>query len=196
MSVNNEFNQENNNNNLKSPSQQSSKMEMLHFKDEILKDMKILKREIFDNYKTDSSVVSEKILNLENKINSINQKIAELSLFLNKDSANNIMSHMTTFTEFKNKTKESLLTMEIKINNVDKELKNNIYRIDNILSDSVIYPAIIGRTSKYKTFHQLLDDILSQISQNTTNKEKNTLDLNSYKKKIRIFNTEFSNSKR
>ena len=184
MSVNNEFNQENNNNNLKSPSQQSSKMEMLHFKDEILKDMKILKREIFDNYKTDSSVVSEKILNLENKINSINQKIAELSLFLNKDSANNIMGHMTTFTEFKNKTKESLLTMEIKINNVDKELKNNIYRIDNILSDSVIYPAIIGRTSKYKTFHHMLDYILSQLSQNATYREKNTLDLNSYKKKL------------
>ena len=184
MSVNNEFNQENNNNNLKSPSQQSSKMEMLHFKDEILKDMKILKREIFDNYKTDSSVVSEKILNLENKINLINQKIAELSLFLNKDSANNIMSHMTTFTEFKNKTKESLLTMEIKINNVDKELKNNIYRIDNILSDSVIYPAIIGRTSKYKTFHHMLDYILSQLSQNATYREKNTLDLNSYKKKL------------
>ena len=184
MSVNNEFNQENNNNNLKSPSQQSSKMEMLHFKDEILKDMKILKREILDNYKTDSSVVSEKILNLENKINSINQKIAELSLFLNKDSANNIMSHMTTFTEFKNKTKESLLTMEIKINNVDKELKNNIYRIDNILSDSVIYPAIIGRTSKYKTFHHMLDYILSQLSQNATYREKNTLDLNSYKKKL------------
>ena len=184
MSINNEFNQENNNNNLKSPSQQSTKMEMLHFKDEILKDMKILKREIFDNYKTDSSVVSEKILNLENKINSINQKIAELSLFLNKDSANNIMSHMTTFTEFKNKTKESLLTMEIKINNVDKELKNNIYRIDNILSDSVIYPAIIGRTSKYKTFHHMLDYILSQLSQNATYREKNTLDLNSYKKKL------------
>ena len=182
--MSNDFNQENNSINLKSPGQQSSKMEMLHFKDEVLKDMKILKREIFDKYETDSSVVSEKILNIENKINSINQKIAELSLFLNKDSANNIMNHMTTFTEFKNKTKESLLTMEIKINNIDKELKNNIYRIDNILSDSVIYPAIIGRTSKFKTFHQMLDYILSQISQNATYREKNTLDLNSYKKKL------------
>jgi len=184
MSEKNEFNQENNNINLKSPTQQSSKMEMLHFKDEVLKDIKILKREIFDKYENDSSIVSEKIINLENKINSINQKIAELSLLLNKDSANNIMNHMTTFTEFKNKTKESLLTLEIKINNVDKELKNNIYRFDNILSDSVIYPAVIGRTSKFKTFHQMLDYILSQISQTVTYREKNTLDLNSYKKKL------------
>jgi len=184
MSEKNEFNQENNNINLKSPTQQSSKMEMLHFKDEVLKDIKILKREIFDKYENDSSIVSEKIINLENKINSINQKIAELSLLLNKDSANNIMNHMTTFTEFKNKTKESLLTLEIKINNVDKELKNNIYRFDKIFSDSVIYPAVIGRTSKFKTFHQMLDYILSQISQTVTYREKNTLDLNSYKKKL------------
>ena len=184
MSGNNDLNQENNNNFSKSPSQQISKMEMMHFKDDVLKDIKILKREIIDKYEMDSTLVSEKILNLENKINSINKKIAELSLLLNKDNANNIMNQMTTFAEFKNKTKESMLTMEIKINNVDKELKNNIYRIDNILSDSVIYPAIIGRACKYKTFHQLLDYILSQISQNKTYREKNTLDLNSYKKKL------------
>ena len=184
MSVKNDFNQESGGIILKSPSQQSSKMEMLLFKDEVLKDIKISKREIFDKLKMDSSVVSEKILNLENKINFINQKIEELSLLLNKDNANNIMSQIATFTEFKNKTKESLLTLEIKINNIDKELKNNIYRIDNILSDSVIYPTIIGRNSKYKTFHQMLDYILSQISQNTTYREKNTLDLNSYKKKL------------
>jgi hypothetical protein len=74
--------------------------------------------------------------------------------------------------------------MEIKVNNIDREMRNNVFRIDNILSDSVLYPGIIGKSCKFKTFHQTLDHILSQISQTITYREKNTLDLNTYKKKL------------
>ena len=164
------------------PNQQSIKMEVLQFKDEVLRELKLLKKSISEKYESNASIISEKLNTYDNKIMSLNERIIELSSKINSD--NNTKTDISSLIEFKNKTRDHLLTMEIKINNIDKEMRNNIFRIDNILTDSVLYPGIIGKSCKFKTFHQMLDHILSQISQTITYREKNTLDLNSYKKKL------------
>ena len=41
--------------------------------------------------------------------------------------------------------------------NLEKDLNDNIFRHDNILKDTVIYPGIIGPMCKFKNFHQLID---------------------------------------
>ena len=61
---------------------------------------------------------------------------------------------MGIFNEFKNKFRDAMLTLNIKINNMDKKIKNDIYRIDGIISYSVIYIGIIGRKSKFKKLIQ------------------------------------------
>ena len=164
------------------PNQQSIKMEVLQFKDEVLKEIKLLKKSITEKFQSNTSLISEKFTTYDNKIMSLSERVIELSERINSD--NNAKNNISSLIEFKNKTRDHLLTMEIKINNIDKEMRNNIFRIDNILTDSVIYPGIIGKSCKFKTFHQMLDHVLSQISQNKTYREKNTLDLNTYKKKL------------
>ena len=164
------------------PNQQSIKMEVLQFKDDVLKEIKLLKKSISEKFQSNTSLISEKFTTYDNKIMSLSERVIELSEKINSD--NNAKNNISSLIEFKNKTRDHLLTMEIKINNIDKEMRNNIFRIDNILTDSVIYPGIIGKSCKFKTFHQMLDHVLSQISQNKTYREKNTLDLNTYKKKL------------
>ena len=164
------------------PNQQSIKMEVLQFKDEVLKQLKLLKKSISEKYESNAILISEKLKTYDSKFILINEKITELSGKINTD--NNIKTDITSLLEFKNKFRDNLLTMDIKMNNIDKELRNNVSRIDNILSDSIIYPGIIGKSCKFKTFHHMLDHILSQISQTITYREKNTLDLNTYKKKL------------
>ena len=187
-SITNITNKDNNNNNSPIiqnnlvPNQQSIKMEVLQFKDEVLRELKLLKKSISEKYESNATLVSEKLSIYDNKISLLNERIIELSGKINTD--NNLKNDMSTLIEFKNRTRDNLLTMEIKINNIDKEMKNNVFRIDNILSDSVIYPGIIGKSCKFKTFHNMLDHLLSQTSQTITYREKNTLDLNTYKKKL------------
>ena len=53
-----------------------------------------------------------------------------------------------------------------------------------MFSDSIIYPGIIGNMSKFKTFHEYIDYTLVQIGEINTFKEKNLLDLKSYKIKL------------
>ena len=185
----------NQDNNSIAPPQKSLKMEILEFKDEVLKDIKHLKREIVEKYELNTSIFTEKISSYDTKISSLNEKIIELSLKVDNDSNNNKNIDKNSFLELKNQTRDNLLTMEIKLGNIDKQLKDNIYRIDNILTDSVIYPAIIGRTCKFKTFHQMLDYLLTNTAQGITYREKNSLDLNSYKKKMESLIQNFQTQK-
>ena len=61
---------------------------------------------------------------------------------------------------------------------------NNVYRIDKILAESVIYPGVIGGISKFKSFHDFMDYILAQASQNITFRDKSQLDLKNYRIKL------------
>ena len=164
------------------PNSQNMKNDIMQFKDEILREIKLLKKSVSENYEFIEILTKEKFSKYDTKLSSYSERINELkSNTLNTDD---LIKEIDAFKEFKNKFRDTMLTLNIKINNMDKETKNDIYRIDGILSDSVIYTGIIGRTSKFKTFHQMVDYLLSQTSQNLTYREKNNLDLNQLKKKI------------
>ena len=164
------------------PNQQSIKMEVLQFKDEVLRELKHLKKTFSEKYDSNVTLISEKLNSYDNQIIFLNERLTELSANINVD--NNMKKDVSSLIEYKSKTIDNLLTIEIKLNNIEKEVKNNVFRIDNILSDSVIYPGIIGKSCKFKNFHHMLDHLLSQTSQTITYREKNSLDLNTYKKKL------------
>ena len=60
----------------------------------------------------------------------------------------------------------------IKLNRLKNDMDANVTRIEKILNDSMIYPRVIGKNNKYKTFHDLIDYILSEISLNSMFRKK------------------------
>ena len=89
-----------------------------------------------------------------------------------------IREKVESLIEYKTKNQEIVMTNGIKIDNLDKDLFNNVYRIDNILKETVMYPGLIGGISKFKTFHDFMDYVLSECSQNITFREKTAIDIN------------------
>ena len=128
----------------------------------------------------------------EEHLNSLEFKIEKLSELLNNNKF--IEKKVYDLSNFKEKIEDLFFKERIKIYNLTKDLNINITRIDKILSDSVIYPGIIGKACKYKAFHDLIDYILTQISLNSISRENNVLDFKSYKTKIenliKIFNSQ------
>ena len=61
------------------PNQQSIKMDVLQFKDEVLKEIKLLKKIMTDKYESNTTLISEKLKSYDNKFISINDRIVELS---------------------------------------------------------------------------------------------------------------------
>ena len=174
------------------PNLKQMKNDLLLFKNEALKDFKEAQKKILEKYYNLDNNIKTKFEEYEKKINIYELKIEELSNLINTD--NSIQEKVEQLLEFKEKTNDKLLTAKIRLDNFQNDLNSNISRIDKILTDSVIYPGIIGGIAKYKTFHELIDYVLTQCSLNLTFREKNIMDLKSYKTKIEkyldIFNTQ------
>ena len=173
----------------------STKNDILLFKNETLKDFKEAQKKMFDKYSNLDENIKNRLDEFEKRINSYEIKITELSKLINVDKL--IKEKIEELLEFKVKTNDKLLTEKIRLDNIRNDLKQNVTRIDKILTDSVIYPGIIGGISKYKTFHDLIDYVLTQCSLNLTFREKNIMDLKSYKTKleglIEVFNNQVNN---
>ena len=168
------------------------KKDLLLLKNECVKDFDEIQKKISNKYSKLDSEITNKTLAYENRLNIFDLKITELSKLINEDKL--IEEKVENLLKFKEQTEDIILKNKIKFDNLQKDLQVNIERINNLLADSIIYPGIIGKTSKYKTFHDLIDYILSQCALNLIFREKNILDFKSYKMKleniIKFFNNQ------
>jgi hypothetical protein len=173
-------------------SSRGMKSDILLFKEEALKDIKEAQKKMQEKYHSLNIEVREKLDKYELRINAYETKIMELSKLINTDKE--IRDKVDNLYEFKEKVNDTILTEKIRLDNFRNDLNSNVDRIDKILKDSVIYPGVIGGICRYKTFHELIDYVLTQCSLNLTFREKSILDFKSYKTKleniISSFNTQ------
>ena len=168
----------------------SSKEDILYFKDEILKDIK--KFEIKLGQKIDIQVA-----NTKNKLDEYEIKIATMV-----QKINNLANQISTNTSlkekvdeiygFKAKVQQDKMVQEIRVDTIAKDLKDAINKYDAILSDSVLYPGVIGMGCKFPGFHDLIDFVLTSLNQLTLAKDKNVVDIKNMKKK---YDNNFQNIK-
>ena len=144
--------------------------DLLIFKNETLKEIKLSEKSLLEKYRNTEFSVAEKIQNFEKQIKQFNDKIIEILAFI--DSIKDAKNSIDTLLAYKIKTENSLFDLDLKLKSLDKDCHDSIYNISNILKDSVIYPGIIGTTAKFKNFHDLIDYILSYISKSRQFNEK------------------------
>ena len=163
-------------------SSKNMKMDLLRFKDDILKDIRVIEIGLNKKYLKIEESVKEKISKFDLKIASLEQKIFELSNLITTD--NLIKEKIESLNQFKEEMRDTIFKRRAKYNEFEKMVNDEINRINNILMDSVIYPGIIGPSTKFKTFHEFIDYLLMEINQLMFLKDKNGLDFIPYKKKI------------
>ena len=174
------------------------KKDLLLFKNELLKDLKKQQAKIFEKTENNGNYTLEKIKEFNIKMQKYSEKIINLSNMIITDKT--IREKVESLIEYKTKNQEIVMTNGIKIDNLDKDLFDNVYRIDNILKETVMYPGIIGGLSKFKTFHDFMDYVLSECSQNITFREKTALDINNLRNNneriIHNFNNKLEKAKK
>ena len=158
------------------------KNDVLFFKNDVLKDFKNIDLKFTNKFENQNQALQEKLLNYEQKINNLTLKIAELSNKIVTD--NNILQRIEKLNEFKEKTDGELITQNLSIHQNAIEIKNAINKYDRLINDSILYAGIIGKNCRYQTFHDFIDYVLTNISQFSSFKDKNILDLKNYKKKL------------
>ena len=156
--------------------------DILFFKEDILKDFRQIGNKLNTKYDFQSSTVITKLQKFETNIEAMNTKINQLSSLISTDK--NIKQNISNLYEYKDKIEKDCMNNNILIKNISKELKESINYYNKIISDSILYPGVIGANCKYGTFREMLDFILLNLNQLITIKDKNSLDFKSYKTKI------------
>ena len=181
--MNNNINEiENNKDELHTLDPMNINKELLNFKNEISKEIKDMQKKINDRIEITNNVFNDKFILYDEKLNEFNEQLIKLTNLIIDDS--NLKEKVDELMKAKSTYKESILAHDKQIKTLEKDYKNKITEINKILSETVIYPNVIGEVSKIKTFHEFIDYVLNQIDQANSFNEKNTINLNNYKKHL------------
>ncbi len=172
----------NNSINILSPQQSSFQKNILLFKDEVLKDLKKIENKLNLKFENCSSSLENKLNDYNLKIENVSQKVNDLSNLISVDK--NIHEKIDSLLQFKAKMKDEYMAQELKINSNYKELHDSIFNHDKLISESIIYPGIIGQMCRFKNLHQFIDFVLINIKELLSHKDKNITEFKNYKNKI------------
>ena len=165
--------------------QKNIRQEILLFKEEVLKDIKVVQKEFSNKFSKMEDILKEQILAYELKVSNFEERMKNLSNSFSFDRS--ILQKIDDLVKFKEDTKDKLLTDSVKINNIESDYKYNLRNIEKILSSSVIYPRLIGYSGKFKSFHDYMDYVLNQINDLNAFKERNVHSLGPYKKNLKNY---------
>ena len=79
---------------------------------------------------------------------------------------------ITKFISFKLKGKESILINEAKIQTLEKDLNDAIYRYDNMFNNNIFLPGLIGNSCKFPRLIFILFDLSIYKKSNSQKKIK------------------------
>jgi len=159
-----------------------SNKEIWFFKNEILKDLKLLEKNLTDKFNSANLNLKDEVKNLNENINSLEVKLKELSTKITEDNA--IKEKINNLDSIKTKILDNILVNDVKVNTLEREIHESIVDVNNTLRETVIYSGVIGPSCKFKTFHDFIDFVINEINVLGTFKDKNMMDLSSFKKKI------------
>ena len=171
-----------NNLNINNPIKNYVSEQLIFFKEDILKELKQLETQMTLKYKAEKNKNDAKIIKMEETIESLSKNFEIISSSINKD--NTLHAKIEKLSELFPKLEETVNTHELKLKNSTKKFTEDIYNLDNKITENIFYPLIIGPKGKYKTFHEFIDFVLFNINNLLVFKEKTNSLLKDLKNKI------------
>ena len=168
--------------NITNKDEKSLKEDIIYFKEELLKQMNILEKSISQQKEEIRSQINGKFILYDDTIEKLNTNFSELKKLV--DTNNYLKEQIDNWSHFKSDISKISTGNEIKLTLLEKETYSNFYRIDKLLSNSIIYPRIIDKNARFKNFHEFIDYALEKISILDIFKSKIELDLQSFKVKV------------
>ena len=157
------------------------------------KEMNTFKEEILSYLRERDSFFIEKINNLQFNTDINTKKIEQLS----ENIENNYNSFLTkqvelstkiekikSYEAFMNKANDKLISQEIRLNTIREDMSKNWEKYDKIYLENLIVPGYIGKGAKYCNCKIFFSEVIKELDKLNTFKEKNVLDLTSYKDRL------------
>ena len=157
--------------------------DLMYFKNDILGYIKALENKQSERIEKLSSTLDSKFVPYENKINEINNKVFDLSNLISKDKSNH--DKIEQLMSFKKRTEDTLTNQANMLSQCNRDLSNACYRYDKIFLDNFNIPGLIGNNCKFQSLKAYIENSIHQFTALNSFKDKQYLDLKSYKEKIK-----------
>ena len=166
--------------------------EARRIEDELLGMIKKLENKINTKIEYITTEINSKLEEVNNKINTTNIKFDR---FIETNEENKLkFEKIDNLISSYNKTRDMLLTQELKINTMSKDLDNSKFKYDKLITDNLTVPGFIGDYCKYHTLRDYLVNNIKEMSILNKYKEKTELDFKGYKNKLESLITQFNTS--
>ena len=166
--------------------------ETRRIEDELLKIIKKLDNKINTKIEFITTETNSKFEEINNKINITNIKFDR---FIETNEENKLkLEKVDNLINTYNKARETLLTQELRINTINKDLDNSKFKYDKLISDNLTVPGLIGDYCKYRSLREYLENNIKEMSILNKYKEKSDLDFKGYKNKLESLITQFNTS--
>ena len=159
--------------------------DLAFFKNDILKELNNLEIKI-DSQRRLNTDLRSKITSQDLKLSKIKDTLENVISLANDNEAttNYCKEKINKLIDFKIKNEDNYNSLDYKLRLNSEELKNAINKYDKIIYDFFNNPSVLGRVHKFKDFHELIDYIMNNIKIFSDFKDKNELDLKTYKVKL------------
>ena len=94
------------------------------------------------------------------------------------------LDKINTIETFVNKANDRIVSHDIRINCLREDLNKTTQKYDKIYLDNLEVPGYIGRCSKFPNCKIFFTELIKNLDKLNTYKEKNTMDLCSYKERL------------
>ena len=154
--------------------------DIILFKDETLKIIREMGKQLFEGMKQKSNELDSKIAEIESKLSKYKETNKRMyDIILEQKIYNEKIKNLT---EFKSKTETRLIAFDIKLSNFFSELVNFKSRYDKIIIDNLTIPGIIGVSCKFNTIADYIMDNINKTKLFHAEQDKIKNDVNTLKK--------------
>ena len=176
------FNKNENTDNSLRLSMAQKSVDMLYFKEEILKEVSQFEKVFEKQNKEMKDKLDNKIKLYDSTIDKMKTQFQELSQIVATNTY--LKDQIDKYEQFKQDIIDLSGANQIKFDLLEKETKDNLFKINNIINNSVLYPRVIGNNSKFKNFHEYIDYTLTELTLTDNFRTRFDLDFKSFKAKI------------
>ena len=161
----------------------SMRQDLLFFKNDILKDMRLLEEKINSKFTEQNITNSEQFFEYEKKIEDLTNQVNIFNANMIDNS--NLAAKINDFQVFQSKAESHFISINSRIYSIQKENKEFFNNTEKALDDNIRYPGLIGKNGRFQNFRKFVDYILSYFKEyNAFREEVRNFDIISLKKKI------------
>ena len=178
-----EMNSINTNNSSIKLSKNNEMQDLLYFKNDVLKDIRMLDDKLNLKMHEQREINTQQFNDFDKKLEKLTTQITKISSTIIDNT--NFAEKINSLQKFSQKTEDNFNRLNSRMVSIHKELSEYFDKVENMFNENLKYPGIIGNKARFSNFRNFIDYILKSFREfNDFKQEIRDFEFNKFKKRM------------